>query len=78
MIEIKDGYAGFLKDDWGREILAGLFLRQAMDQVQAAGARPLRWYFSQKDVADYAERLFERDDLKSIEVKFELWLGREK
>jgi hypothetical protein len=56
MVEIKDGYAGFLEDDWGRAFLKEMFLKQAMDQVQAAGTRPVRWYFSQGQVADYAKK----------------------
>jgi hypothetical protein len=47
-----------------------LFVEQATDQVQAAGVRPLRWYFSQKAVADYAEKIFGDAGL-DIEVKFE-------
>src|SRR6202044_738412 len=47
-----------------------LFLEQAMAQVEAAGARPVRWYFSQDDVADYARKIFKDGDLENIEVKF--------
>jgi hypothetical protein len=75
MVEIKDGYAGFLDSDWGKAFVAGIFMKQAMDQVQAAGGRPLRWYFSQKAVADYAEKIFD-DATLNIEVKFEPWPGR--
>lgn len=39
MIEIKDGYDGFLESDSGRGLLATMFLKQAMDQIQAAGRR---------------------------------------
>ena len=78
MVEIKDGYAGFLGSDWGVEFLAGVFLTQARDQVQAAGPRPVRWYFSQKQVADYARELFKDAGLKNIEVVFKSWPGRGK
>lgn len=77
MIEVKDGYAGFLDSDRGKTILAGIFMKQAMDQVQAAGGRPLRWYFSQKAVADYAKEIFGGAGL-NIEVKFEPWPGTKK
>jgi hypothetical protein len=75
MVEIKDGYAGFLNSDWGKVFVAGIFMKQAMDQVQAVGGRPLRWYFSQKAVADYAEKIFDDAGL-NIKVKFEPWPGR--
>jgi hypothetical protein len=79
MIEVKDGYEGFLEDDGGRELLAAMFLKQATDQIQAAGARPVRWYFSQKQVADFAKNIFNGvDDLQNIEIRFEPWSGRKK
>lgn len=77
MVEVKDGYAGFLKDDGGKALLARLFAAQAADQVYAAGTRSVRWYFSQKDVAEYAERIFEKAGL-NIEVQFVPWPGRKK
>jgi hypothetical protein len=58
MVEIKDGYAGFLDSAGGKAILARILMEQAVDQVQAAAGRPLRWYFSQKAVADYAREIF--------------------
>jgi hypothetical protein len=77
MVEIKDGYAGFLGSDWGKAFVARIFMKQAMDQVQAAGGRPLRWYFSQKAVADYARQIFsEKRELKNIEIKYESWPRR--
>ncbi len=79
MVEIKDGYAGFLESDWGKQLVEQMFVAQAMDQLQAAGARPVRWYFSQKEVADYAEEIFSEDDaLQNIEVIFKPWTGRKK
>lgn len=43
MIEIKDGYAEFLKTDWGKTLVTSLFVKQATAQIQAAGnaTRPL-------------------------------------
>lgn len=75
MVEIKDGYADFLDSDWGKAFVARIFLKQATDQVQAAGGRSLRWYFSQKTVAEYAEKIFGDAGL-NIEVIFEPWPGR--
>jgi hypothetical protein len=80
MVEIKDGYDGFLESDWGRDFLAEIFVKQAMDQIQAAGTRPLRWYFSQKEVADYAREIFNDAGagLQEIETIFKPWPGRRK
>jgi hypothetical protein len=43
MVEIKDGYAEFLESDWGQGLVARLFLKQAMDQIQGRriASRPL-------------------------------------
>ena len=73
MVEIKDGYAEFLESDWGRDLVKKRFLKQAFDQIQAAGTRPVRWYFSQKQVADYAGELFNKADngLESIQIIFQ-------
>lgn len=77
MIEIKDGYVGFLDSDWGKAFVARIFVEQAMDQVQAAGDRPLRWYFSQKAVADYERQIFsKKEELKNIEINYEPWPGK--
>jgi hypothetical protein len=78
MVEIKDGYAKFLESDWGQRLVAKLFLNQALDQIQAAGSRPVRWYFSQKEVADYAAGLFRDAGLQNIEIIHRPWPGRGK
>jgi hypothetical protein len=75
MVEIKDGYAGFLNSEGGRKLIEEIFIEQAIAQVQAAGARPVRWYFSQEAVADYATKIFGDAGL-NVEVKFEPWPGR--
>ena len=78
MIEIKDGYTGFLESDWGRGFIATMFVKQAMDQIQAAGTRRVRWCFSQEQVADYAEQVFADNGLQDIDVIFEPWPGSKK
>lgn len=80
MVEIKDGYLGFLETDWGRQLVARMFLKQATDQIEAAGSRSVRWYFSQKQVADYAAKIFSKagNGLQNIEIIFQPWPGREK
>jgi hypothetical protein len=77
MVEIKDGYADFLRTEWGTELLGRLFLAQATRQIEAAGLRPVRWYFSQKQTADFATRIFEKDPtLQNIDIEFKPWPGR--
>jgi hypothetical protein len=36
-----------------------VFLYQAKRQVDAAGTYEVRWYFSEKETADFAQKLFE-------------------
>ena len=80
MVEIKYGYAKFLQTEWGRELVAAMFVKQATNQVAAAGTRPVRWYFSDKQTADYAKQVFTTADqgLGEIQIKFEPWPGSTK
>jgi hypothetical protein len=50
------------KSNFLTNILTGL-LDQSLRQVQAAGARPLRWYFADTRAADDARLLFARRDV---------------
>jgi len=77
-IEIKEGYERFLGDPAGRELLKTILLAQATRQVAAAGTRPVRWYFSQKKVADFAAKIFSDAGLEKIDVRPELWPGSKK
>jgi hypothetical protein len=44
-------------------------LEQAERQVAAAGDRPIRWYFSERKVADFVRDLFEGDPIRGrIEI----------
>jgi hypothetical protein len=54
-----------------------MFRVHATKQIEAAGTRPLRWYFSQKEVADYAKGIFKDADLR-IETIFQPWPGSKK
>jgi Restriction endonuclease fold toxin 5 len=63
MLEAKGpGYSKMLHEDsvmpW--KGVQDRILRQADDQLQAAGKRPIEWYFHEKDVADYVRELFEK------------------
>jgi hypothetical protein len=47
---------------------------------RAAGTRPVRWYFSQKQVADYVRDMFRtaEEGRENIKIIFEPWPGRAK
>jgi hypothetical protein len=46
-------------------------LEQVTRQTEAAGARPIIWFFAEESAADYVRKLFERDvRLNQIEVVF--------
>ncbi len=79
MVEIKYGYAKFLESSWGRGLVERMFLKLALDQIQAAGTRSVRWYFSQEQVANYAEKIFRNADKgrENIEIIFEPWPGEQ-
>jgi hypothetical protein len=79
MVEIKYGYAKFLESSWGRGLVERMFLKQALDQIQAAGTRSVRWYFSQEQVANYAGKIFRNADegRENIEIIFEPWPGEQ-
>jgi hypothetical protein len=76
MVEIKDGYTNFLRTEGGTKLLERLFVAQATRQIEAAGLRPVRWYFSQKQPADFAKAIFEKDlKLRNIDIEFKPWPG---
>lgn len=76
MVEIKYGYASLLSKAWGRGLVEILFFEQALRQVNAAGTRPVRWYFSEKETEDFARKVFSKyKSLENIQTRFEPWLG---
>jgi hypothetical protein len=71
MIDYKDRYWRMLSDLGLQDFLIDRFWKQALDQVQAAGSRPVRWYFSEKQTADFVRGLFSRDTVRSrIEIVY--------
>lgn len=62
VVDYKDRYWKLLSDPNTQGFTIRKLWKQALDQVQAAGSRPTRWYFSEKQAADYVRDLF-RDDL---------------
>lgn len=65
LAEIKDQYAGPLGFPPGLQSVVERFLRQAkrqIDAADAAGGYEVRWYFSEKETADFARNLFEKMD----------------
>jgi hypothetical protein len=69
MIDYKDRYWKTLSDlDIQRFFLKQLW-EQAERQVEAAGDRPVRWYFSEKKTADFVRDLFKGDPIRGrIEI----------
>jgi hypothetical protein len=62
MVDAKGpGYAGLISFPKGQESVTEEFLDQALREVQAAGDRPIRWYFAEAAAAEFARQLF-RDD----------------
>lgn len=65
MIDYKDRYWKMLSNLGIQKFILEDLWKQAGDQVEAAGARPTRWYFSEKQAADYMHDLFEDDPIRS-------------
>jgi hypothetical protein len=73
MVEAKGpGYADLLSKSFHQQEDIGAsakLLEQAGRQVQAAGARPIIWFFAEESAADYVRNLFKDDvRLRQIEV----------
>jgi hypothetical protein len=81
MVEAKGPeYAGLISFPKGRKSVTDEFLEQSLRQVQAAGDRPIRWYFAEAAAAEFARELF-RDDKQGrgrIEIVFLPWSKRKR
>ena len=64
MIDYKDRYWEVLSDLRIQRSFIEDFWDQAERQVQAAGDRPIRWYFSEKKAADFVHHLFDGDSVR--------------
>jgi hypothetical protein len=60
MIDYKDRYWDLLTSGIGGVII-GKLKRQALDQISAAGSRKIRWYFTEKEAADFVRDQFRYD-----------------
>ena len=78
MVETKDGYVGLLKFVQGLQSTFYDFLDQSERQVDAAGNRPVRWYFSEPATAQFAAEVFYYSDegREKIEIVVLLWRGK--
>jgi hypothetical protein len=80
LAEIKDRHEFLLGFGTGIQSIAERFLNQARRQVLAADAAgyEVRWYFSEKETADFARELFRDMDevLQKIKVIWEPWPGK--
>jgi restriction endonuclease fold toxin 5 of polymorphic toxin system len=66
MLEAKGpGYSKMLHEDsdmpW--KGVEQRMIKQACDQLDAAGTRKIEWYFAEKDVADHVKGVFEREGI---------------
>jgi hypothetical protein len=75
MVEAKGpGYAKLLADPWGPESIAGQWATQSSSQILAAGDRPIRWYFAEREAADFTRELFrELHYGNRIDVEWRPW-----
>jgi hypothetical protein len=80
MIEAKDKYAWSLTFPQGMQSVAYEFLDESKRQVDAAGTRAVRWYFSEEETADFAKGLFERmdDGRATIKIVPLPWPGKKR
>ena len=61
MMDYKDRYWKLLSDPDTQRFTIRKLWKQALDQVHAAADREIRWYFSEKNAADYVRELFSGD-----------------
>jgi hypothetical protein len=62
MVETKDKHSGLLKFPEGLQSVFYEFLDESKRQVDAAGDRAVRWYFSEKETAQFAAKVFHYSD----------------
>lgn len=61
MVDAKGpGYAKLLTYGWGRLSIGIKFATPSPSQVLAARDRPIRWYFAERETADFARALFSK------------------
>jgi hypothetical protein len=80
MIETKDEYAWSLTFPQGMQSVAYDFLAESKRQVDAAGTRAVRWYFSEQETADFAKELFRDmdDGRETIKIVPQPWPGQKR
>jgi hypothetical protein len=72
MIEAKGpGYGRMLGSQYFRDKFTDRWRRQASRQIAASGGRPLEWYFADREAAEFARKLFGKNEsLKRIKVNY--------
>jgi hypothetical protein len=61
-LETKDKHSGLLKFPEGLQSVFYEFLDESKRQVDAAGDRAVRWYFSEKETVQFAAKVFHCSD----------------
>jgi hypothetical protein len=80
MIETKDEYSGLLTFEQGIQSVVDEFLDQSKRQVDAAGTRAVRWYFSEQETADFTRELFDgiKGGRETIKIIVLPWPGKKR
>jgi hypothetical protein len=75
MVEAKGpGYTKLLAKPWGPDSIGGQWAAQSFSQILSAGDRPIRWYFAEREAADFARELFrELGYGNRIDVEWRPW-----
>ena len=78
MVDYKDRYWDMLRKPGISELVMDDLLVQALRQMSAAGQRPIRWYFAEKEAADFVrvQFYFNRYIRDRIDIEFRPFPGR--
>lgn len=77
MIDFKDQYWELLTSGIG-EVIIDKLKKQALDQISAAGSRKIRWYFAEKEAADFvrSQFYFDRRIRDRIDIQYRPFPGK--
>ena len=65
-------YANLISFPKGEKSVTDEFLDRSLRQVQAAGDRPIRWYFAEPAAAEFARELFRNDEQGRGRIEIEV------
>jgi hypothetical protein len=78
MVDYKDKYWDMLRKPRISEFVMDDLLAQALRQMSAAGQRPIRWYFAEKEAADFVrvQFYFDKRIRDRIDIEYGPFPGR--